>query len=140
LCVGRGLWSFLDGVRVAEERSDSFLAATLRGQKPWEIVVRQGLWLRRRRELGALLLSGLAAAALIDILSNTLIDSFRPPGFPPYPSLGAALFLRGLDAGGTPTPLPLQWTVAHVSMVLASVLLLLAQTLPRRAGRPALQH
>jgi len=140
LCVGRGLWSFLDQVRAAEERSDSFLAATLRGQRPWEIVLRQGLWLRRRRELGALLLSGLAAAALIDILSNTLIDSFRPPGFPPYPSLGAALFLRGLTPDGAPAPLPLQWTMAHVAMVLASVLLLLAQTLPRRSGAASLRH
>ena len=34
------------------------------------------------------------AAGLIDVLSNALIDSFRGAGFPPYPSLGAALFLR----------------------------------------------
>src|SRR5207302_6341617 len=69
LCVGRGLWSWLEQVRAAEESSDSFLTATVRGQRPWEIIVRQGLWLRRRRDLGALLLGGFAAAVLIDILS-----------------------------------------------------------------------
>src|SRR5262249_4331964 len=83
LGIGRGLWSWLDDVRQAEESSDSFLAARVRGEAPFVILLRQGLWLRRRRELGALLLAGMAAAALIDILSNTLIDSFRPPGFPP---------------------------------------------------------
>lgn len=139
LCIARGLWSWLEQVRTAEERSDSFLAATLRGQEPWEILLRQGLWLRRRRELGALLLSGLAAAALIDVLSNTLIDSFRPPGFPLYPSLGAALFLRGLADDGAPAALPFSWTAAHVAMVLASVLVLLSQTFPRRRREAALR-
>ncbi len=140
LCVARGLWSWLEQVRVAEERSDSFLAASLRGQRPWEILLRQGLWLRRRRELGALLLSGLAAAALIDVLSNTLIDSFRPPRVPLYPSLGAALFLRGLADDGAPPALPFPWTAAHAAMVLAAVLLLLAQTLPRRPKQAALHE
>src|SRR5207244_3589873 len=82
----------------------------------------------------------MAAATLIDILSNTLIDSFRPPGFPPYPSLGGALFLRGITADGAPAPLPESWTAAHVAMVLASVLLLLAQTPPRKQGRPVLRN
>jgi len=86
------------------------------------------VWLRRRRDLGALFLGGMAAAALIDILSNTLIDSFRPPGFPPYPSLGAALFLRGISGDGVPAPLAPAWEIAHVSVVLASLILLLAQT------------
>jgi ABC-type nitrate/sulfonate/bicarbonate transport system ATPase subunit len=138
LCVGRGLWSWLDQVRAAEECSDSFLTATVRGQRPWEILLRQGLWLRRRRDLGALLLGGFAGAVLIDILSNTLIDSFRPPGFPPYPSLGAALFLRGLGDDGAPVPLLASWQAAHVVVVLAALILLVAQTLPRRPGRIAL--
>jgi len=138
LGLSRGLWSWLDDVRRAEESSDSFLAARVRGEEPWTILIRQGLWLRRRRELGALLLAGMAAAALIDILSNTLIDSFRPPGFPPYPSLGAALFLRGAAEGGVPGPLPAPWTTAHAAVVAGSLLLVLAQTLPRRAGRVAL--
>ena len=139
LGVSRGLWSWLDDVRAAEESSDSFLAATIRGQRPWTILVRQGLWLRRRRELGALLLAGMAAAVLIDILSNTLIDSFRPPGFPPYPSLGAALFLRGAGQDGVPAALPHAWGTAHIAVVVAALLLLLAQTLPRRAGQITLE-
>src|SRR5207253_1042492 len=88
--------SWLVEVRAAEESSDSFLAATVRGQGRWSILLRQGLWLRRRRELGALLLAGMAGAVLIDVLSNTLIDSFRTPGFPPYPSLGAAQLPRAI--------------------------------------------
>ena len=140
LSAGRGLWSWLEQVRAAEEQSDSFLTARVRGERPWQIVLRQGLWLRRRRDLGALFLGGMAAAALIDILSNTLIDSFRPPGFPPYPSLGAALFLRGLTEAGTPAPLPLPLQGAHALVVLASLLLLLAQTLPHRLGRVALRE
>jgi ABC-type cobalamin/Fe3+-siderophores transport system ATPase subunit len=139
LGVSRGLWSWLDDVRAAEESSDSFLAATIRGQRPWTILVRQGLWLRRRRELGALLLAGMAAAVLIDILSNTLIDSFRPPGFPPYPSLGAALFLRGAGQDGVPAALPQSWGTAHIAVVAAALLLLLAQTLPRRGGQITLE-
>jgi len=140
LAIGRGLWSWLDQVRAAEESSDSFLMARLRGQRAWEIVLRQGVWLRRRRDLGALFLGGMAAAALIDILSNTLIDSFRPPGFPPYPSLGAALFLRGISGDGVPAPLAPAWEIAHVSVVLASLILLLAQTFPRRFSRIALRE
>jgi energy-coupling factor transporter ATP-binding protein EcfA2 len=139
LGISRGLWSWLDDVRAAEESSDSFLAATVRGQKRWTILLRQGLWLRRRRELGALLLAGMASAALIDILSNTLIDSFRPPGFPPYPSLGAALFLRGADETGAPGPFPEPWGAAHVAVVAAALLLLIAQTLPRGGGRIELE-
>lgn len=139
LGVGRGLWSWLDEVRAAEESSDSFLAARVRGQPRWSILLRQGLWLRRRHELGALLLAGMAGAVLIDVLSNTLIDAFQPPGFPPYPSLGAALFLRGTDASGIPIPLPAAWETAHVAVVGAALLLLLAQTLPRRKGRVLLQ-
>jgi ABC-type cobalamin/Fe3+-siderophores transport system ATPase subunit len=139
LGVSRGLWSWLDEVRAAEESSDSFLAARVRGEAPWAIMLRHGLWLRRRRELGALLLAGMAAAVLIDILSNTLIDSFRPPGFPPYPSLGAALFLRGAGEVGVPAPLPAPWWTAHVAVMAASLLLLIAQTLPRRAGRITLE-
>jgi len=138
--LGRGLWSWLDQVRAAEESSDSFLMARLRGQPAWEILLRQGIWLRRRRDLGALFLGGMAAAALIDILSNTLIDSFRPPGFPPYPSLGAALFLRGISGDGVPAPLEPAWGTAHVAIVLASLILLLAQTFPRRFGRIALRE
>jgi len=137
--LGRGLWSWLDQVRAAEESSDSFLMARLRGQRPWEILLRQGVWLRRRRDLGALFLGGMAAATLIDILSNTLIDSFRPPGFPPYPSLGAALFLRGLSDEGMPAPFEAAWGTAHVAVVLTSLILLLGQTFPRRAGRIALR-
>ncbi|MGZ6124086.1 MAG: ATP-binding cassette domain-containing protein, partial [Myxococcales bacterium] len=128
-----------DEVRAAEESSDSFLAARVRGQPRWSILLRQGLWLRRRHELGALLLAGMAAAALIDVLSNALIDAFRPPGFPPYPSLGAALFLSGTDASGAPVPLPAAWHTAHVAVVGAALLLLLAQTLPRRRSRIDLQ-
>src|SRR5262249_8775677 len=138
--LGRGLWSWLDQVRDAEEGSDSFLLARLRGERGWEIVLRQGLWLRRRRDLGALFLAGMAGAVLIDILSNTLIDSFRPPGFPPYPSLGAALFLRGIAGDGAPAPLDPSWGTAHAAVVLASLLLLLAQTFPRRAGRALLRR
>ncbi|MFL5396901.1 MAG: ATP-binding cassette domain-containing protein [Myxococcales bacterium] len=139
LCVGRGLWSFLEEARTAEERSDSFLAATIRGEKPWEIVLRQGLWQRRRRDLAALLLGSAAAAVLIDILSNTLIDSFRPPGFPTYPSLGAALFLRGIGPDGIPLPLGMDLTAAHVLVVLAALLLVVAQTFPHHAARIALR-
>ena len=139
LGISRGLWSWLDDVRTAEESSDSFLAARVRGEKRWAILVRHGLWLRRRRELGALLLAGMAGAVLIDIVSNTLIDSFRPPGFPPYPSLGAALFLRGAGESGAPGPFPEAWGAAHVTVVAAALLLLLAQTLPRRAGRIELE-
>jgi len=139
LGIGRGLWSWLEDVRAAEESSDSFLAARVRGERPWSILVRQGLWLRRRRELGALLLAGMAAAALIDILSNTLIDSFRPPGFPPYPSLGAALFLRGAGGDGLPLPFPAAWGTTHLAVVAAALLLLLAQTLPRGTGRVTLE-
>ncbi len=138
LGISRGLWSWLDEVRAAEENSDSFLAATVRGQRRWSILLRQGLWLRRRRELGALLLAGMAGAVLIDVLSNTLIDSFRPPGFPPYPSLGAALFLRGATESGGPSALPAAWATAHVAVVAASLLLLLAQVLPRRPGASVL--
>src|SRR4051812_17177392 len=139
LCVGRGLWSFLEEARTAEERSDSFLATTIRGEKPWEIVLRQGLWQRRRRDLAALLLGSAAAAVLIDILSNTLIDSFRPPGFPTYPSLGAALFLRGIGHDGIPLPLGLDLMAAHVLVVLAALLLVVAQTFPHHAARIALR-
>ena len=139
LGMGRSLWSWLEEVRAAEESSDSFLAARVRGQPRWSILLRQGLWLRRRHELGALLLAGMAAAVLIDVLSNTLIDAFRPPGFPPYPSLGAALFLRGTDESGVPIPLPPAWNTAHVAVVGAALLLLLAQTLPRRKSRIALR-
>lgn len=139
LGIGRGLWSWLDEVRALEESSDSFLAARVRGQPRWSILLRQGLWLRRRHELGALLLAGMAGAVLIDVLSNTLIDAFRPPGFPPYPSLGAALFLRGTDGSGVPIPLPAAWHTAHVAVVGAALLLLLAQTLPRRRSRIALR-
>jgi ABC-type nitrate/sulfonate/bicarbonate transport system ATPase subunit len=139
LAVGRGLWSWLEQVRVAEEESDSFLTARLRGQEPWQIVLRQGLWLRRRRELGALLLGGMAASALIDILSSTLIDSFRPPGFPAYPSLGAALFLRGIGTDGAPLPLDFGWRGAHAIAVFAALLLMLAQTLPQKARRISLR-
>jgi ABC-type cobalamin/Fe3+-siderophores transport system ATPase subunit len=139
LGIGRGLWSWLDEVRATEESSDSFLAARVRGQPRWSILLRQGLWLRRRHELGALLLAGMAAAVLIDVLSNTLIDAFQPPGFPPYPSLGAALFLRATDESGMPIPLPAAWHTAHVAVVGAALLLLLAQTLPRRSGRVSLQ-
>ena len=114
--------------------------ARLRGQQAWEIVLRQGVWLRRRRDLAALFLGGMAAATLIDILSNTLIDSFRPPGFPPYPSLGAALFLRGISDDGVPAPFEAAWGTAHVAVVLASSILLLGQTFPRRAGRIALRE
>jgi ABC-type multidrug transport system ATPase subunit len=135
LLLGRGLWSWLDRVRAAEESSDSFLMARLRGRRAWEIVLRHGLWLRRRRDLAALFLGGMAAAALIDVLSNGLIDSFRPPGFPPYPSLGAALFLRGIGSDGVPAPFDPTWSIAHVVVVLAALLLLLAQTFPRRTGR-----
>src|SRR5437868_13511998 len=138
LCVGRGLWSFLEQVREAEEKSDSFLAGTIRGQKPCEIVLRQGLWLRRRRDLAALLLGGFAAAVLIDILSNTLVDSFRPPGFPTYPSLGAALFLRGIGANGVPSPLAGDLQAAHILVVLAALLLLVAQTFPGHLASVAL--
>jgi ABC-type cobalamin/Fe3+-siderophores transport system ATPase subunit len=139
LGIGRGLWSWLEDVRAVEESSDSFLAARVRGQPRWSILLRQGLWLRRRDELGALLLAGMGAAVLIDVLSNTLIDAFRPPGFPLYPSLGAALFLRGTDAAGVPVPLPGAWQTAHVAVVGASLLLLLAQTLPRRRSRIVLR-
>ena len=139
LALGRGLWSWLEQVRAAEEQSDSFFTARLRGQKPWQIVLRQGLWLRRRRELGALLLGGMAAAALIDVLSSTLIDSFRPPGFPAYPSLGAALFLRGIGADGAPLPLDFGWRGAHLLGVLAALLLMLAQTLPQQLRRISLR-
>lgn len=139
LAAGSGLWSWLDQVRVAEELSDSFLTARLRGEKPWQILLRQGLWLRRRRELGALLLGGMAAAALIDVLSSTLIDSFRPPGFPAYPSLGAALFLRGIGEAGVPAPLDFDWQGAHLIGVLAALLLVLAQTLPHRLRRVSLR-
>src|SRR4051812_786721 len=139
LCVGRGLWSFLEEARTEEERSDSFLAATIRGEKPWEIVLRQALWQRRRRDLAALLLGSAAAAVLIDILSNTLIDSFRPPGFPTYPSLGAALFLRGIGADGAPLPLAADLRIAHLLVVLAAVLLLVAQTFPQNFASIALR-
>ena len=139
LALGRGLWSLLGQVRAAEEQSDSFLTARLRGQKPWQILLRQGLWLRRRRELGALLLGGMAAAALIDVLSNTLIDSFRPPGFPAYPSLGAALFLRGIGPDGAPLPLDAGIGSAHVIGVFAALLLMLAQTLPHQLRRVSLR-
>ena len=140
LASARGLWSWLEDVRAREEASESFLMARLRGQRPWQIVLRQGVFLRRRRDLGALLLGGMAAAALIDVLSNTLIDSFRPPGFPPYPTLGAALFLRGLASSGAPLEMPFAWSAAHVALVLAALILLLAQTLPRGAGRIALRR
>ncbi len=139
LGISRGLWSWLDEVRAAEESSDSFLAASVRGQPRWAILLRQGLWLRRRHELGALLLAGMAAAVLIDVLSNTLIDAFQPPGFPPYPSLGAALFLRGVDAAGAPLPLPPAWAAAYVAVVASALLLLVSQTLPRRTRRIALR-
>jgi len=139
LLLARGLWSWLEEARAAEESSDSFVAATLRGQKPWEIVLRQGLWLRRRRELAALLLGGMASAAFIDILSNTLIDSFRPPGFPLYPSLGAALFLRGVAADGAPSPLPAAFSGAHVALAIAALLMVLAQAFPRALRRVTLR-
>ena len=134
LHTGRGLWSWLEQVRAAEEASDSFHAARLRGQTPVEILLRQALWLRRRRDLGGLLLSGFAAALLIDVLSGTLIDSFRPPGFPTYPSLGAALFVRGLSAGGVPAALEPSFVIAHAAVVTAALLLLVAQAVPARPG------
>ncbi len=139
LALGRGLWSWLEQVRAAEEGSDSFLTGIVRGQRPWEILVRHGLWLRRRRELGALFLAGMAAAGLIDVLSNSLIDSFRPPGFPPYPSLGAALFLRGISDDGAPAPLLPAWGTAHVLIVLAALVVVLAQAFPGRLRRIALK-
>ncbi len=138
--LGRGLWSWLEEARAAEESSDSFLAARVRGQAPWEILLRQGLWLRRRRDLSALLLGGMASVVLVDILSNTLIDSFRPPGFPLYPSFGAALFLRGIAEDGAPAPLPRAWSSAHIVLMLASILLVLAQAFPRALRRATLKH
>src|SRR2546430_11435234 len=80
----------------------------------------------------------MAGAVLIDVLSNTLIDSFRPPGLPPYPSLGAALFLRGATESGGASAVPGAWATAHVAVVAASLLLLLAQVLPRRPGTSVL--
>ncbi|HEY6912088.1 MAG TPA: hypothetical protein VI356_22105, partial [Myxococcales bacterium] len=139
LAIGRGLFSWLEEVRIAEESSDSFVAARVRGLAPWEIVLRHGLWLRRRRELGALLLGGMAAAVFIDILSNTLIDSFRPPGFPLYPSLGAALVLRGIGPDGAPAALAPSWSSAHVAVVAAAMLLVLAQAFPRGQRRSSLR-
>jgi NitT/TauT family transport system ATP-binding protein len=139
LAIARGLFSWLEEVRVAEESSDSFVAARVRGLAPWEILLRHGLWLRRRRELGALLLGGMAAAVLIDVLSNTLIDSFRPPGFPLYPSLGAALFLRGIGPDGAPAALAASWSSAHVAVVAAAMLLVLAQAFPRGQRRASLR-
>ncbi|HET9754352.1 MAG TPA: ATP-binding cassette domain-containing protein, partial [Myxococcales bacterium] len=139
LAIGRGLFSWLEEVRAAEESSDSFVAARVRGLAPWEILLRHGLWLRRRRELGALLLGGMAAAVFIDVLSNTLIDSFRPPGFPLYPSLGAALFLRGIGPDGAPAALASSWSFAHVVVVGAAMLLVLAQAFPRGQRRSGLR-
>ena len=124
LALGRGLWSWLMRVLAAEP--------------PWEIILRQGVWLRRRRELGALLLGGMAAAGLIDVLSNVLIDSFRGAGFPTYPSLGAALFLRGISEGGAPAPMPAAWSAAHVAVILAALALVMAQAIPLRPRRLAL--
>ena len=138
LSLGRGLWSWLERVRAAEEESESFLTATVRGEQAWRIVLRHGIWLRRRRELGALLLGGMAAAGLIDVLSNALIDSFRGAGFPPYPSLGAALFLRGITEGGIPAPLPTTWSTAHVMVISAALILVLAQAIPLRPRRISL--
>jgi ABC-type multidrug transport system ATPase subunit len=138
LALGRGLWAWLERVRAAEEESESFLTAAVRGEPAWWIVLRHGVWLRRRRELGALLLGGMAAAALIDVLSNALIDSFRGAGFPPYPSLGAALFLRGITDGGIPAPLPFAWSTAHVVVILAALILVLAQAIPLRPRRISL--
>lgn len=140
LALGRGLWSWLDGVRAAEERSESFLTALVRGERAWSVVLRHGVWLRRRRELGALLLSGMAAAALIDVLSGALIDSFRGAGFPPYPSLAAALFLRGIGPDGTPAALPGAWSIAHLLVVLAALVLVLAQAVPLRQRRISLSQ
>ncbi|MCA1826629.1 MAG: hypothetical protein LC689_06775 [Myxococcales bacterium] len=138
LSLGRGLWSWLERVRAAEEETESFLTATVRGEAAWRIVLRHGVWLRRRRELGALLLGGMAAAGLIDVLSNALIDSFRGAGFPPYPSLGAALFLRGITEGGVPSPLPPAWSAAHLVVIAAALMLVLAQTIPLRPRRISL--
>jgi len=140
LSLGRGLWSWLERVRAAEEDTESFLTATVRGEPAWRIVLRHGVWLRRRRELGALLLGGMAAAALIDVLSNVLIDSFRGAGFPTYPSLGAALFLRGITEGGVPSPLPSAWSTAHVVVIAAALILVLAQAMPLRPRRISLAH
>ena len=140
LAIARGLFSWLEEVRIAEESSDSFVAARVRGLAPWEILLRHGLWLRRRRELGALLLGGMAAAVFVDILSNTLIDSFRPPGFPLYPSLGAALFLRGIGPDGAPAALASSWSSAHVAVVAVAMLLVLAQAFPRGHRRVSLRE
>jgi ABC-type cobalamin/Fe3+-siderophores transport system ATPase subunit len=140
LSLGRGLWSWLERVRVAEEESESFLTATVRGERAWRTVLRHGVWLRRRRELGALLLGGMAAAALTDVLSSVLIDSFRGAGFPAYPSLGAALFLRGIADGGIPAPLPSAWGTAHVVVIAAALILVLAQAMPLRPRRVTLAN
>src|SRR5439155_23093348 len=56
------------------------------------------------------------------------------------PSLGEALFLRGITVDGVPAPLESAWGTAHVAVVLASLILHLAQTFPRRSGRITLKE
>jgi len=96
-----------------------------------------GLWLRRRRELGALLLARDGRGGADRHPVNTLTRQLRPPGFPPLSALGGPL--PGAERqDGVPADLRGRGK-AHIAVVAAALLLLLAQTLPRGRGRSRLE-
>src|SRR5207244_1062905 len=49
-------------------------------------------------------------------------------------------FLRGIADGGAPAPLPAAWSTAHVVVILAALILVLAQAVPLRPRRISLAH
>ena len=134
LQASHGLWLWLDRVRAEEEGSDSFfLMVHVRRLPAFRVLLRQGLWLRRRRDFAAILLGAAAAAALVDILSNTILDAVGP-GFPLAPTLGASLFLRQPGQ-----PLPPDWATTHQLVFLIGCCILVAQAL-RPAAPTATLH
>ncbi len=124
LSASHGLWLWLERVRAEEEASDSFfLMVHVRRLPAYKVLLRQGLWLRRRRDLAAILLGAAAAAALVDVISNTILDAVGP-GFPLAPTLGASLFVRPLGQA-----LPANWALAHELVFLICCCVLVAQAL-----------
>jgi len=144
LQAGDGLLKWLDGVRAAERGTDSQRLAQVLGTPGWRALLRDGVWLRRRRDLSGLLLATGAWALLLDMLSSGLIDAFGRGTFPLYPSLGSVSFL-GLSLGQGPLAAlagsgQLGADGLHVVAVGAACMLLVAAQLPQLRPLPKLHE